>query len=257
MSEASVKQRGKRVPQNHRTIDRVTRIIEEVVYNPGMTFAQIARVSGAAKSSAYGFVNGLLARGWLYEDDNRYYLGPAVHGLTLASGHIRAGLVGPADLAALHEETGNAIFLGVRAADDLIYILEAGGDDLGGFDARTNIRRTLLGTVGGRILLAALPDAELEAYLKRQRSDHTELVDQFLQEVDQIRATGFTSNEARGGMRRAIATWVDNRAGQTVASITMVGRAPQFDPRMDELKQIMTRHRDSWSARNLVAREVI
>ena len=26
--------RSKRVPQNHRTVDRVTRILEEVVYNP-------------------------------------------------------------------------------------------------------------------------------------------------------------------------------------------------------------------------------
>ncbi len=48
--------RPAREPQNHRTVDRVTRILEEVVYNPGMTFAELARALGAPKSSVYGFI---------------------------------------------------------------------------------------------------------------------------------------------------------------------------------------------------------
>lgn len=103
--------RSERAPQNHRTVDRVTRILEEVVYKPGMTFAELARALNAPKSSVHGFISGLLAKGWLYEADHRFYPGPAVYGLTLASGHIRAGLVTHADLVALHEETGLAAFL--------------------------------------------------------------------------------------------------------------------------------------------------
>src|SRR2546425_5302509 len=109
--------RHARVPQNHRTVDRVTRILEGVACRPGMTFAELARALDAPKSSVHGFISGLLANGWLYEQDHRFYLGPAVYGLTLASGHIRAGLVTHADLAALHEETGVAVFLGVQAGD--------------------------------------------------------------------------------------------------------------------------------------------
>ena len=58
--------RSKRVPQNHRTVDRVTRILEEVVYHPGITFAELVRALNAAKSSVHGFMRGLLAKGWLY-----------------------------------------------------------------------------------------------------------------------------------------------------------------------------------------------
>ena len=54
--------RSKRVPQNHRTVDRVTRILEEVVYHPGMTFAELVRALNAAKSSVHGFMRGLLAK---------------------------------------------------------------------------------------------------------------------------------------------------------------------------------------------------
>src|SRR6516165_11026996 len=80
-------------PANHRTVDRVTQILEEVVYHPGIGFAELARALGAPKSSVHGFIRGLLAKGWLYESDRGFYLGPAVYGLTLASGRIRAGQV--------------------------------------------------------------------------------------------------------------------------------------------------------------------
>ena len=159
---------AKGVPQNHRTIDRVTRILEEVVYNPGMTFAELVRALDAAEELGPRLHRGLLASGWLHQDQHRFYLGPAVYGLTLASGHIRAGLVTHEDLVALHEETGVAAFLGVQAGDHLIYIAEAGSDHVAGFEARSNIRRTLLITAGGKALLAARSEAERESYLRRR-----------------------------------------------------------------------------------------
>ena len=191
--------RSKRVPQNHRTVDRVTRILEEVVYNPGMTFAELVRALNAAKSSVHGFMRGLLAKGWLYEEQGRYYLGPAVYSLTLASGHIRAGLVTHADLAALHEETGVAVFLGVQAGDHLIYIAEAGSDAITGFEARSNIRRPMLATAGGKALLAARSDGERVSYLRRRSAEEADLVDQFLAEYAEIKRTRIATEHSPRG----------------------------------------------------------
>ena len=53
-----------------------THILETVVYSPGITIAELARALDSPKSSVYGFVRGLLAKGWLYEQDHRWYLGP-------------------------------------------------------------------------------------------------------------------------------------------------------------------------------------
>jgi hypothetical protein len=111
--------------------------------------------------------------GWLYEEQRRFYLCPAVYGLTLASGHIRTGVVTHADLVALNQETGVAVFLGVQAGNHLIYLTEAGSDPVAGFEARSNIRRPMLATAGGKVLLAAQPDAEREAYLRRRRPTGT------------------------------------------------------------------------------------
>ena len=248
--------RPKRAPQSHRTVDRVTQILEEVVYKPGMTFAELVVALGAAKSSVYGFIGGLLANGWLYEEQGRYYLGPAVYSLTIASGHIRAGLVNDADLIKLHNETGNAVFLGTRAGDHLIYIAEAGSDAVAEFEARSNIRRTLLLTAGGKALLAARPDAEIQAYLRRRSPDEAELVNTFLAQIDEIRRTGFAINVGRTG-RLGIATVVRNREGEAVATVTLVGPANELQPRARELGELLIKRANEWARRSLRPREAI
>lgn len=254
---AEPRARTARVPQNHRTVDRVTRILEEVVYKPGMTFAELARALEAPKSSVHGFISGLLAKGWLYELNHRFYLGPAVYGLTLASGQIRAGLVTHADLVALHEATGQAVFLGVQAGDHLIYIAEAGIDAVAGFEARSNIRRTLLVTAGGKALLAERPDAEREAYLRRRSAEEAEQVQHFLEEFEQIRKTRIATNVRMAGSRFAIGTTVHNQAGDPVAAITLVGPTPQVQPRLKKLSDVMIKHVDSWATRAVSPREAI
>lgn len=246
-----------RIPQNHRTVDRVTRILEEVVYKPGMTFAELARALEAPKSSVHGFISGLLAKGWLYELDHRFFLGPAVYGLTLASGHIRAGLVTHADLLALHEATGLAVFLGVQAGDHLIYIAEAGSDAVAGFEARSNIRRTLLVTAGGKALLAERPAAEREVYLRRRSADESELVEMFLDEFEQIKKTRIATNVRLSGTRFAIGTTVHNQLGEAVAAITVLGPTPQVQPRLKKLSDLLLKHVDSWSNRVVSPREAI
>lgn len=249
--------RVKAEPQNHRTVDRVTQILEEVVYHPGLTFAELVRALGAAKSSVHGFIRGLLAKGWLYEDQHRFYLGPAVYGLTLASGHIRAGLVTHQDLMALHEKSKVAVFLGVQAGDHLIYIAEAGSDDVAGFEARSNIRRTLLVTAGGKALLADRPAALREAYLLRSRAENPDLVDRFLEEYDEIKRTGIATNLGQRGTRFAIGTSVRSRSGEPVASVTLVGPASEMQPRVAKLSKLLLQYVESWSQRSVNPREVI
>jgi DNA-binding IclR family transcriptional regulator len=250
-------ERAKAGPQNHRTVDRVTQILEEVVYHPGMTFAELVRALGAAKSSVHGFIRGLVAKGWLYEEQHRFYLGPAVYSLTLASGHIRAGLVTHEDLAALHEETRVAVFLGVQAGDHLIYVGEAGSDDAAGFEARSNIRRTLLVTAGGKALLAERPQAERESYLRRRSAEEAELVDRFFAEYDQIKRTRIATNLGQRGTRFGIGTTVHDRSGAAVASITLVGPTADVQPRLQKLSKVLLRHVDAWSQRSVTPREAI
>lgn len=244
-------------PKNHRTIDRVTQILEEVVYHPGIGFAEIARALGAPKSSVHGFIRGLQAKGWLYEDNRRFYLGPAVYGLTLASGHIRAGQVTQADLDALHEATGLTVFLGVEAGDHLIYIGESGTDALTGFAARSNIRRLLLNTAGGKALLVARPDVDRESYLRRQQAENPELVSEFLAEFADISKTRVARNYRHHGAQLALSTVVRNQAGESVGAAILIGQASEMKPREAKLRKTLLKHVDSWATHKVSAREPI
>jgi len=255
--EPDVTARGAREPQNHRTVDRVTHILEEVVYRPGMTFAELARALDAPKSSVYGFIQGLLAKGWLYEQDRRFYLGPAVYALTLASGQIRAGSVTQADLAALNEATGVPVFLGVQVGDHLVYIGESGGDTLAEVEARSNIRRTLLGTASGKALLAARSDADMRAYLRRRGPEEADQVNSFLGEYEEIRRSGIATNIRLNGTRFAIGTTVRNKSGDAVAAVTLVGRTVDLQPRRQKLATTLLRHVRAWSDRTVTPREAI
>jgi DNA-binding IclR family transcriptional regulator len=245
-------------PQNHRTVDRVTQIIEEVVYHPGMTFAELARALGAPKSSVYGFMQGLLAKGWLYEQDRRFYLGPAVYGLTLASGHMRAGLVTHEELSELHEECGVPVFLQVQAGDHIISIGEAGSDAIRDFEARSNVRRTMLATAAGKVLLAMRPRAEIEQFLRTRGPEEREQVEGFLNDYEEIRRSGTATNLRLSGSRFAIARAVRNRSGEAVAAVTVVGRTQDLMPRAKELEEVLRRHTESWPGKAVGApREAI
>lgn len=238
-----------RAPQNHRTIDRVTRIVEEVVYTPGMTFAELSRALDAPKSSVHGFIRGLIAAGWLHQDDNRFYLGPALQALTLVSGQMRPGSVTEQDLRALHADVDAPVFLGVRAGDDLLYIAEAGAERLPTFGASSNIRRDLLGSAGGKALLAATPLRERDAYLRRRR-DRPDLIDAFQAEFDDIVKTRIARNYLQGGSRFALATVVRDRNGRGVAEVTIVGPTALLESRAEELEKALLHHADLWESRS-------
>lgn len=246
----------KQIPQHHRTVDRVTRILETVVYRPGITFSELARALDAPKGSVHGFISGLLANGWLHEDAHRFYLGPAVHALTLASGNIHTDLVRQDDLAALHDEAGAAAFLGIPVGDHLMYIAEVGSEELAGFAAQTEIRRPLLRTAGGKALLAARPAAEREAFLRRHAEDR-EALDEFLAELDDIRRDGMATHLRLSGTRFAIGTVVRDRAGDAVASVTLVGATRDLKPREAQLADALRRYVQAWSRRALPAREAV
>jgi DNA-binding IclR family transcriptional regulator len=228
-----------------------------VVYRPGMTFAELARGLDAPKSSVHGFIRGLLANGWLYEQGHGFYLGPAVYGLTIASGHIRAGMVTQEDLGALYKDAGVAVFLGVQAGDHLVYIAEVGSDALSRFEARSNIRRPMLATAGGKALLAARSEAEREAFLRRHMTEDRDGVGAFLGEYEEIRRTRIATNVTQRGARYAIATTVRNPSGEAVASITLVGPTADVQLRAEKLARLLLRHVDSWSQRSTKPREPI
>ncbi len=236
--------------EGHRTITRVTRILEEVVYRPGISYAELTRALEAPKSSVYGFIRGLLDTDWLVEQDHRLYLGPAFFSLTIASGDVRAGLVSTSDLETLHQEAGLTAFVGVRSGDSLLYIAHAGSDVMTVFQARSNIRRSLLTTAGGRGLLATLSTSELQAYLRRRGADEVEKVERFLAALPGIRQSGVAVSVNATSRRTGVAVVLPHATGRAIAAVTLVGESVHVDPRVDELGELIKCHIGKWRHRS-------
>jgi len=232
----------------HRTVGVVTRILELIAYHPGITLTEITQALDVPKSSIRKFVRGLEATGWLYNDDHHIYLGAATYALTRVMGDTWIGFISQADLEALHADTGFAVFLSVQSGDDLIYIAEASGEsDVGFAAARIQLRWTLVGTAGGKALLASAPAADRDAYLRRHNEDKEDCRT-FLAEYDTIQRSRIATNIRRAGTRYAIATTVRNEQEDVVASVSLVGNTADMQPRLRELSDILHRHVDSWTA---------
>ena len=236
-------------PQHHRTIDRVTQILEEVVYSPGITFSELARKLDTAKSSMHGFLQGLLANGWLYEDRGHFYLGAAVYGLTLVTGHIQSGIVSEDDLRQLQVKSDVGAYLGVRSGDYLIYVSMAGDDPATDFYARANIRRKLIFTAGGKAILADQPDSAVNSYLRRQIAEDAPAVQAYLEELQDIRRTRVAYNWTQNRSRLALGASIRNRSGEPIASLTLVSSARKVQPRLEELRQLLMAEVDRFEAR--------
>jgi DNA-binding IclR family transcriptional regulator len=241
--------RQRHVPQNHRTIDRVSDILEHVSGNPGMTFSELARKVGGAKSSLHGFISGLLARGWLYQSEGRFYMGPAMYSLTMANGHEATRFLNNDDLRELHEHCCLPVYLGVQAGEALIYISVAGRDPIMSYESRTNIRRTMLNTAGGKVLLAFEDTNRRDKFLAQRPAEERDLVEAFLSQYYAIIENGYAVNYRSNVDRYAIASCLRGSDGRPVASVTLVGKSAELRPREEELTRTLLDYCRKWSAR--------
>ena len=180
----------------HRTVDRVTGILETVSLSPrGVTLAELANALDAAKSSVQELTNGLLARGYLVEEDGRFHLGPGPFILAARSNKLAALSVDHRFVVELNKVLGCNVLVGVRVGDAIVFIDHVGEESPGlTYVARTHARRPLYTSAAGKTLLANVPDQEMYRLLDLARPDQAGEVRQFLAELPEIRATRLAYN---------------------------------------------------------------
>jgi DNA-binding IclR family transcriptional regulator len=235
--------------KSHRTIDRVTQILEIVSARPqGITLTELSREMQAPKSSIQGFVYGLLHTGFLEEHDRRYYLGPAPYVLTLRANRLPARTVAHSDLVDLHDRTGLSVLLGVKVGQHLVYVDEVGNTADLRFVTYSRRRRPILRTAAGKALLAFLDDRELHDVLAGHPDQ--EGVEPFLAEVDEIRERGYSINKRSpiSGVT-AVGAPVRDHEGHIVAAVALAGTAEDVADRIDELGHLLGEATVAWAER--------
>ncbi|WP_369138440.1 IclR family transcriptional regulator domain-containing protein [Modestobacter versicolor] len=200
---------------------------------PELSVSDVARTTGMPRAAARRFLLTLLDLGYVgVTADRRFFLRPAVLelGFTYLSTLSLPELARPR-LVELTAELGETTSLGVLDGDDIVYV------------AHVPVRRTFsagiaVGTRGaahlsshGRVLLGALPPAELESFLARVRLEprtrHTVPDREALrQRIEEARDQGWCAvdEELEDGVT-SIAVPVHGPDGDVVASLNLASHS--------------------------------
>lgn len=211
---------------HHRTVDRVAELLEAAVARPGSSLTELARAVDAPVSSVQKLVDGLVAVGYLDEEHRRYSLGPAPSVLSVRAGRP-AVPVRHATLAAVSDRLGLPVQLAVRVGDDAVWVDWAGADEAFDYALSSQIRRPLVDTAAGRVLVAHLPAAARQAVVRAARPTDPAAGLALLADLERIRTTGCETGRSGRLVPDAVAVavpvWSEGRVVAAVSAIDRTG----------------------------------
>jgi len=230
-------------------VDRMAAVLEHVARSDqGMTLTELARAVEAPVSSIQGLVNGLVATGYLEERDRRYSLGTAPYLLNLIAGRHLVTSVDHSVLESIHAGCGMTTLLSIAVSTDVFYIDSVSREPRYDYLAKNFVRRSLIRTSAGWVLLADYTRRDLWTYLSSLPAEDEERVERFLANLDEIRETGICAgphtSEVADGVSLAVRE--DDR---TVGAISIVGPEDDIEQRRGELTRLLREHRDRWESR--------
>ncbi|MER5388020.1 IclR family transcriptional regulator C-terminal domain-containing protein [Saccharopolyspora sp. NPDC002686] len=205
------------------------------------TLAEVARETGLDRATARRLLLTLADLGYVTSDGGHFELTPRVLelGYSYLSGMSLPEVAQP-HLQALARELNETAALAVLDGDEIVYLALMASSRLATVKINIGTRFDACTTSMGRVLLAGLPEAELEERLGRlqlqRRTDRTVRDVQSLRaEIDKVRAQGWAlvDSELEEGLRGA-AVPVRDRAGRVVAAANVSVHAGRTTPELVE-----------------------
>lgn len=227
-------------------IDRMAALLEAAARSrDGLTLSELARAVDSPVSSTQDLVNGLVATGYLDETGRRYTLGPAPYVLNLIVDRPAVSVVPHEDLVRLHEQTGLTAVLAVAVGKFVYYIDHSSADTRFAYLAENRVRRSLLRTSSGWVLLAHMDRRDLWSHLQEAPADEQERIDDFLDEMPRILESGVCATVKSSDVGDGVAIAV-REAGRVVAAVTLVGTREEIDPQRAHLADLLRTAAARW-----------
>ncbi|MDI2030463.1 IclR family transcriptional regulator [Saccharopolyspora sp. TS4A08] len=140
--------------KEHRTVSRITTILElAAAHGTGVRLSELAAALDAPRSSVHGLVKGLVATGYLREDDGAYIIGPAINSLLAAAPPTVAGPARTA-MEQLHDRFDETVMLASLVGDSVVYTDTIESTQPIRYSAPLSTRRPLHPTSSGKCFLA-------------------------------------------------------------------------------------------------------
>lgn len=201
-----------------------------------ISIAQVSHITGIPRAAARRSLHTLAKLSFVAMDDaNLFYLRPRI--LSLSHSYLSASplaMLSQPILDKLGEDIGESCSLAVLDSDEIVYLARSSASRVISPSLNVGRRIPAYCTSIGRILLAHLPDPELEAYLENTRlqayTEHTVTDRSELRAIlTEARASGYAfSREQIEPRLSSLAVPVRDTSGQYVAGINVLlqGRPP-------------------------------
>ncbi|MBX9387035.1 IclR family transcriptional regulator [Streptomonospora nanhaiensis] len=199
---------------------------------PSMTLSDVARVTGLTRAAARRFLLTLTDMGYVRTDGRMFALTPRV--LELGYAYLSsAGLpeVAQPHLERLAAELRESSSVSVLDGDDVVYVARVPTSRIMHVAISVGTRFPAYATSMGRVLLAGLPENEIDAYLRRvemRRLTAFTLTTpaRLRAELERVAAQGWAlvDQELEEGLR-SVAAPIRDRDGRVVASVNVSAHA--------------------------------
>lgn len=215
------------------SIGRAFSIMEEIArHRDGITLADLSKQVGLHNSTTFHLVKTMVTLGYLRQskDTKKYRIGRSLFMLAASSfDEIEMASAAEPILELLSNQTGETGHVALRTHDVISIIAKSRAPGALQITDRAGVTRSMYCTALGKILLAAMPEAEFENYLSRvQMKPMTEktITDpaRLRQEVEDARNNNFAYDDSEFNAEiRCIAVPVRGFSGEVVAALGISG----------------------------------
>ncbi|MER6992395.1 IclR family transcriptional regulator [Saccharopolyspora hirsuta] len=205
--------------------------------NPEMTLSEVARATDLSRAAARRFLHTLVHLGYVWTDGRVFALTPRVLELGFAYlSSISLPEIAQPYLERLVAEVHESASVSVLDGPDIVYVARVPTSRIMTVSINIGTRFPAYATSMGRVLLADLPPAELDAYLSEvdlaPLGPHTITTPaQFREELARIREQGWAlvDQELEAGLR-SIAAPIRDRSNKVVAAVNISSHASRTSP---------------------------
>ncbi|WP_250008584.1 IclR family transcriptional regulator C-terminal domain-containing protein [Actinoplanes sp. M2I2] len=227
-----------RQPHHVQSLERGLAVIRAFdAHRPELTLSEVARICDLTRAAARRFLLTLADLGYVRTDGRLFSLTPRV----LELGYAYLSSLSLPDVAAPHLErlvaqVHESSSLSILDGDDIVYVARVPTSRIMAVSINLGTRFPAYATSMGRVLLAALPPPDLEAYLTRVRLDRLTArtvtsAAALRAELTRTGAQGYAivDQELEEGLR-AIAAPIHDRSGAVAGAVNVSVHAARATP---------------------------
>jgi len=215
------------------SLERAFAILEHVArHRDGISLADLSKRVGLHTSTTFHLARTMVQLGYVnqLDDSRRYRVGSRV--FALAAGALdESALLGFATpaLECLSAQTGESSHFAIRSGDEIVVVARIAGTGMLQLADRAGTPRPAHATAIGKVLLAAMPDEQLQQFLARvelRRFTSRTIVEReaLVRQIEQVRRTGVAFDDGEFDQEvRCVAVPVRDFACRVAGAIGISG----------------------------------